>query len=192
MTALHRMGRPAPIQPRYQTRPITAELLSELLTCNPETGEIFWKMRGPEWPRSDHFNRKFAGQKALHMDNGTGYLRGAVLKTHVYAHRAMFAIVYGRMPEGQIDHINGNRADNRIVNLREVSCADNCRNAARHKDNTSGRVGVHWKESRGSWRAVIGRKHLGQFPTFEEACAARERAERALGYHENHGREVQC
>jgi hypothetical protein len=103
-----------------------------------------------------------------------------------------FAIYYGRWPDGQLDHINGDRRDNRIANLREVSNAENSRNAGRRRDNTSGVVGVSSTSSRlNPWRAYIKIgdrvRHLGRFPSIKTAADARRAAERQHGYHENHG-----
>jgi hypothetical protein len=99
---------------------------------------------------------------------------------------------YDRWPEGEIDHINGNRQDNRIENLRDVPRSLNQRNSKLQNNNRSGVSGVFWRANR--WEARIylvsgQRKHLGRFKTFEEAVAVRKQAEMECGYHENHGRQ---
>jgi hypothetical protein len=100
-------------------------------------------------------------------------------------------MVHGYWPK-EVDHINGDSCDNRLVNLREVNHQQNMRNAKRRSDNSSGATGVYYIKATGRWIAQIrvdnrGR-HLGAFNSFEEAVAARKAAEVALGFHENHGR----
>lgn len=79
-----------------------------------------------------------------------------------------------------VDHINGDTADNRRANLRLCSSADGGKNKAKNRNSKSGSKGVSWCSFTGSWRAAItlgGKfKHLGRFPTKEQASAAYERA----------------
>lgn len=109
------------------------------------------------------------------------------------AHQVAWAYMHGDIEEDfQIDHINGKRDDNRIINLRAIPEADNRRNMARSKRNRSGVTGVSWIRTRGKWLARItydGRIiDVGRFEVFEEAVAARKEAEKRYGFHENHGR----
>jgi hypothetical protein len=96
----------------------------------------------------------------------------------------------GEKPE-QIDHINGDKTDNRWQNLRNVSNRENCKNAAIGTNNTTGALGV-WITRNGTYQADIsvdGKKHyLGIYKTLEEAKSARKAAENKYGFHENHGR----
>lgn len=81
-----------------------------------------------------------------------------------------------------IDHINRDRTDNRLENLRSVSSTENGMNKGIRSDNTSGKVGVHWDKTRLKWCAMIGYNHkrinLGSFNNFEDAVKAREEAEK--------------
>nr|WP_175479900.1 HNH endonuclease signature motif containing protein [Paracoccus homiensis] len=107
------------------------------------------------------------------------------------AHRVAWAVIHGRWPNGEIDHINGDRSDNRLANLREVTKRENHRNMAIRSDNTSGVTGVYWAREKGKWAAYIKADKmvaLGRYDTFAEAVAARRAAEKVLGYHPNHGR----
>jgi len=101
--------------------------------------------------------------------------------------------VHDEWPQDEIDHINGIRTDNRLVNLRSVTHRENQKNIKRSTCNTSGRVGVRWEGHRSKWRSAIkvdGReKHLGSFDSFAEASAARKAAEIKYGFHKNHGRD---
>jgi len=103
------------------------------------------------------------------------------------AHRVAWALHYGEWPKHEIDHINGNKRDNRIQNLRDVPHLLNQRNRGLRADNTSGADGVSWMKA-GFWRVTVAGKYLGIFKDFEAAVAARKSAEQAHGYHVNHGR----
>lgn len=108
-----------------------------------------------------------------------------------YAHRVAWAMHYGEWPTGQIDHINGNRDDNRIANLRVVTPLENMRNRRLQHKNHTGHQGIR-PTKHGTWFASIGiansLKVLGTFRSKEAAVAARKNAEIELGFHQNHGR----
>lgn len=106
-----------------------------------------------------------------------------------YMHRLAWLYVNGIEPL-QIDHINGNGCDNRLVNLREVSSEMNSKNMRLHSRNTSGVAGVHIHPC-GRWQARIqlnGKTvSLGLFVKLEDAIYARRSMEQSAGYHSNHG-----
>ena len=108
-------------------------------------------------------------------------------------HRLAWLYVHGEFPSGEVDHVNGNRDDNRIENLRVVDRQGNSRNMKIRSDNSSGAVGVAWNKARGMWRARIGVNNqdiiLGYFDDLDEAITARSEASKKYGFHENHGRE---
>ena len=91
-----------------------------------------------------------------------------------------------------IDHIDGNPSNDRIENLRKITKAENSRNRSTAKNNKYGSQGIHFRESSSRWIAEIRYNYdniyLGSYLTKEEAISARQGAERALGFHENHGR----
>lgn len=169
--------------------------LRDLLEYNPESGEMLWRNRPRDMFSSDRdhllWNAKHAGRAAFTCVNG-GYRRGLIFGRAYKAHRVAWAYVHGEWPADEVDHINGDRQDNRICNLRVVTKQENMRNQKRRYDNRSGVTGVDFREKTGSWRARIragGKlKALGHFDTWEAAVAARKAAERQFGYHENHGR----
>lgn len=115
-----------------------------------------------------------------HANHPTGYIHVRVGKSMLRVHRIIYAIVYGKLPNGEIDHINGNRADNRIENLREVSSSENSHNFKKYKNNSSGYQGVSWYAQYQKWVAKITidnrRIHLGYFENLEEAVEARKKA----------------
>lgn len=164
--------------------------LRERLTADPETGSLTWNYYAGA---RGCWNARWAGRPAFTADNGAGYRQGRVDGVTLKAHRVLWALVYGAWPTGELDHINGDTADNRIANLREVDRGANCRNVKRRKDNTTGRVGVWASPSGRRWHAAIvaqkQRVFLGSFASFNDAAAARDLAEREYGFHENHGRE---
>lgn len=169
---------------------VSAELLPTLFSCDFSTGELIWKERDPAtFRKAATFNKQFAGRPALTALN-KGYRCGRLFDRMVQAHRVVFALAHGRWPVGQVDHIDGNPANNRLDNLREVTNAENHRNERRPRNNTSGVAGVGLRGDR--WRAHIKvnfrQIHLGVFSSKEEAIEARRRAEREYGFHKNHGR----
>jgi hypothetical protein len=90
------------------------------------------------------------------------------------AHRLAWLYVHGEWPKHQIDHINGNKLDNRIVNLRVATASQNKQNMKQARsDSRSGLIGASWYASGNKWRAAIQidgkKKHLGYFDTAEEA-----------------------
>lgn len=149
------------------------ELVHELLNYNPLTGAFVWKKsRGPRSAGS------LAGSR--HHD---GYLYISVGGRILGAHRLAFLYVNGRSPADQVDHINGVRDDNRIVNLRECSNAENKQNMRRARaDNRTGMLGV--SPDGGRFRACIrynGKTHnLGSYSTPELAHSAYLRAKAAV------------
>lgn len=171
----------------------TPSLVAVLLRYEPDTGHLYWLTRPRVFFRSDgehrRWNGRYAGKRAFTL-NSYGYRDGMIFRKMYRAHAVAWALHTGEWPDGQIDHINGDRDDNRIDNLRVVTRSENCRNTPLRKNNSSGVMGV--SKLRYRWRAYIrtGEKnvHLGVFNTIEEATAARQAAELTHGYHPNHGR----
>ena len=108
-------------------------------------------------------------------------------------HRIVWLLVTGKLPESQVDHIDGNGLNNKLTNLREATNLVNGKNTKKHKNNTSGVMGVGWFRPKNKWRARIycdGKDTtLGYFDTIEEAIIVRKQAEIQYNYHPNHGRE---
>lgn len=173
---------------------LTADRLRAVLDYDANTGIFTWAVR----PLSDFANTQAYGSfvaRCLGKEAGSptmnGYRRITVDRAPYLAHRLAWLHFHGSWPSQHIDHINGDGCDNRIVNLRDVSNADNHRNLRLMKTNNSGVCGVRHTPY-GTFSATIWENskiiHLGSFKTKEEAIAARKAAERQLGYHPNHGR----
>jgi hypothetical protein len=130
-----------------------------------------------------------SSREAFNTLGPLGYLEGQFKGIRTYAHRLLYFIGTGTEPK-EVDHINGNRSDNRLVNLREVSRKENARNSA----CKSPVVGVGWDKSRGKWRAQImvdGKGvFLGRYTCFGKAVVSRMEANQKFGFHINHGRKV--
>ncbi len=98
------------------------------------------------------------------------------------AHRLAWFVTHGEWPI-EIDHINHEKWDNRLVNLRNVTRTGNSQNLRRRRDNTTGCPGVYWFARVKKWTAAIGvagkQKHLGYFAEYWDAVCARKRAELA-------------
>jgi hypothetical protein len=162
---------------------ITLDELRDFFSYDPETGELFWKVnRG--------MARAGSVAGSLHP---AGYILVGVKRKLLRIHRVIWAICYGRWPVGDIDHINGDRADNRIANLREATRQENLRNSKKSATNASGVTGVFWQTRGRRWIAVIGGPgtrtyhYLGCFENFEDAVAARKAAEAKENYSPLHG-----
>lgn len=157
----------------------TFEIASELLYYDANTGKLFWRVK-----RTCGRGRVFAeaGTEAGSIDISTGYSRISINYAHCYAHRLAWLLTHKVWPSGDIDHINGDRADNRIVNLRDVPHRINLQNRRKaQKNSASGVIGVH-KVPSGRWKAIIqaptGKIHIGTFDTLEQASEARLAAQR--------------
>lgn len=147
------------------------EQLRSLFSYDPQTGSI----------TSRH------GRVVGSVDS-EGYIRIRLKKggRHFRAHRLAFVAMLGRWPEGDVDHLNGTRHDNRWLNLREVDRKTNSQNQrqATAQNSTSGMLGVSWDSRRRRWVAQIevdGKgRNLGRFATAEEAHRAYIAAKRQL------------
>ena len=133
-------------------------------------------------------NQYPAGSEVGSVDS-RGYLQTTLRGKTLKVHRLCFALANGYMPK-EIDHINRNKADNRLVNLREVTKKQNQHNKGLQKNNTSGCIGVWWYKKANKWRVQLHDefsklKSHGLFTDFNDACqvarAEKDRVDKALG-----------
>ncbi len=144
---------------------LTAQRLRELLDYDQETGIFTWKI-----PRG-----AFKIGDASGSLKAAGYIYIGIDFESYLAHRLAWLHVHGEWPQNQIDHINGNRSDNRISNLRDVSTSENQQNQRRAKRNNKlGFLGVSaYGNKFGARINIPGRViNIGCFDTPEEAHAA--------------------
>lgn len=103
-----------------------------------------------------------------------GYLATKINNKNVYMHNLLIG-------ELLVDHANNDRTDNRRCNLRKCTFQENNRNRSKPVNNTSGIIGVSWKQKSNKWRAYIvidgKQKHLGEYSVKEHAIKARLKAE---------------
>jgi hypothetical protein len=143
---------------------LTVEQLKDTLDYDADTGVFVWKIRPSKAVK--------AGDVAGCVEKRIGYITIGIGGRVYKAHRLAWLYVYGSWPKGLIDHINGNKADNRIDNLRDVFADGNSQNVRKPNcRNKSGFMGVIWYQNK--WRAsmsVNGKsKWLGDYSTPEEA-----------------------
>jgi len=181
-------------------RRLSVDDLSRLVRLDSTTGRLYWKHRpieffpaGGDQVRSfKSWNAKNAGREAFKTRSGNGYFHGCIFGEKVCAHVIAFALHHGTWPEQTVDHVNGDRMDNRPENLRDVPHLQNMRNQPRSIASSTGFTGVHFSKSRNKYEAHItvnGKTvHLGRFDQMSDAVAARKRANAEYGFHENHGR----
>ena len=144
---------------------LTKELVHELFEY--KEGNLYWKIA-----RS---NRIKVGQ-IVGCVHEHGYRYTNLNKKPTLVHRLVFLYHHGYMPEF-IDHIDGNRSNNLISNLREATRNQNAHNAKKRKDNTSGIKGIHWDKKRNKWRACFEKNKKNYDAGFFESI---EQAQRAL------------
>ncbi len=159
---------------------MTQTELKTKLHYDKNTGVFTWL--------SGSFKGRIAGCKCGDLPD-QGYWEIAINKKRYRAHRLAWLYEYGEFPPQLIDHIDKNRTNNSISNLRIADDALNSKNQSIYKNSTTGFHGVTAYGKR--WRARIninGKKiHLGVFDTIEEAAECRRKKELELGFSVTHG-----
>ena len=173
---------------------LSFDFMSRCLSYNKGSGKFIWLERTPDmfddtgrgslW-RCRKFNATFAGKEAF-TANSDGYrvsnFYGKVLK----AHRTAWLLHYGEWPHGDLDHIDRDRSNNRISNLRLAERIENNRNVSSAFGASSKYLGVYWSRGKSRWVANIkvgGKtRYIGAFTSeVDAALAYNEAAMRSFG-----------
>lgn len=154
---------------------ITLDLVRRVVAYDRNTGHLSWVGRA-----SARAVQVKIGERADRLDQYSGYQRVYINRTPIKAHRVAWLLEHGTWPSGEIDHINGDKRDNRISNLRDVSQMLNRQNKRNPLvGNLSGHIGVRRVRS-GKYLATIHHTqdgsqkvvYLGTFDTVEGARSA--------------------
>ncbi|HGO4161871.1 TPA: HNH endonuclease [Serratia marcescens] len=141
--------------------------IKNILHYDATSGLFTWKV--------DRNNRTRKGM-ASGSKNKDGYIEISTMGRVHMAHRLAWEMYHGVRPRNEIDHINGVRDDNRIINLREATRSENNRNKVVNKSSTSGIKGVTYHKQHRKWSSRIfvngKNKNIGYFNTKEEAADA--------------------
>jgi len=160
---------------RLKKNDVSIDVLREWLSYDPGSGILRWKKRRARCV--------WVGSPAGSL-TAFGYLRVSIDGRRYACHRVAWTLTHGFWPQGDLDHINGNRSDNRIENLRQATRAQNCQNRKKGSLNKSGVKGVSWWAHQNRWRAHIranGDAHLlGAYHCFGQAIKAYRTAARDL------------
>ena len=161
---------------------LTYDYANYLFKYDPETGNLYKRIKG-----TDKFRTKPSGTKTK-----TGYIQIGVDGKLYLAHRIIVLLINKSLSDGcQIDHIDHNRLNNKLNNLRVVNQSENMRNSSKRNDNSTGVTGVVYHKLSRKYMANIfidgKRIYLGLFETLGEAAAVRREADLKYGYHKNHG-----
>lgn len=163
---------------------ITQKRLKEILHYDPEAGIFIWlESNGSGVYKYDIAGSRLSGGYILIEINGERY----------YSHKLAWFYVHGVWPKEELDHIDHDTSNDRIVNLREVTHKENQKNQSLAKNNTSGVTGVSWYKPLMKWVTYISVNGkpvtLGYFNDWFEAVCSRKSANNKHGYHKNHGAE---
>ena len=154
----------------------TIDYFNRFMPYSCTSGELTWTKRPPR-------SRVKVGSRAGCVASDS-YRVISISGTILYEHRFIWLINYGEWPDCQIDHINGDKSDNRISNLRLASVSENAENRCSYRNSKSGLMGASKVKGYDLWASKIvknGNKiHLGYFKSPESAHAAYVKAKMCI------------
>lgn len=167
---------------------ITQALLKEYLSYDPNTGVLTW-IKKPS-------KRANINSRAGSLVPSTGYRSINLFGKSYPEHHVVWCWYHGLWSTSLLDHQNQIRDDNRIVNLREVTIAENAQNRKRRRDTVLNESGIWYNRKRNRYVAEITKTEHGKktkifqrsFIHIEDAIQARKEALEQAGFHKNHGR----
>lgn len=136
------------------------EILDNLFTY--QDGCLYWK---------DKPNKKLPAGTCAGSPDKDGYILITINGKKYKAHRLIYIMHYGAQPD-TIDHIDRNRANNKIENLRSVSLQENAQNMGMYSNNKSGIKHIRWYKQTNCWAVQIKKVHIGYFKTLDTAASA--------------------
>jgi len=152
---------------------IDQETVKKIFYYDAESGMLLW--------RNGNGRNVNPWQQANSL-NSSGYYAVKIQNKSYRVHRLIWLYVNGKFPDGDIDHKNRIRNDNRLCNLRDVSRTDNAQNISLPKHNKSGHIGVSWIKSHNCWTVYVKvnkkNKWLGYYKNLDDAVAARKAGEK--------------
>jgi hypothetical protein len=152
---------------------IDQETVKKIFHYDAESGMLLW--------RNGNGRNVKPWQQANSL-NSSGYYAIKIQNKSYRVHRLIWLYVNGKFPDGDIDHKNRIRNDNRLCNLRDVSRTDNAQNISLPKHNKSGHIGVSWIKSHNCWTVYVKvnkkNKWLGYYKNLDAAIAARKAGEK--------------
>lgn len=175
---------------------VTVDLLRHFIDINLSDGSMRWKHRHRHHFKSDvsfkGWNTRYAGKPTFKSTDGRGYLRASIQDKDYKAHIVAWALYHSEWPRGEVDHINGNKKDNSLNNLRLATSSQNKMNVSPRIGGSSSHKGVCWVSTRGKWEARITANgktlRLGYFDDENEAARAYKNAATDLhGEFRNYG-----
>lgn len=153
---------------------LTLELVNKLFRYDKETGDLIRKVS----VRKGSETVQIVGS-----DDGQGYLKTSIKGDKYFNHRIIFFMHHGFLPPC-LDHIDTNKSNNRIENLRPATLSQNQHNAGIRKDNTSGVKGVTWHIGRNKWLGQVWyngtNNYIGSYDSLSEATTAVHKAREQL------------
>lgn len=160
---------------------LTLDLAKEIFSYDRNTGDLIRIIKtGPNCTLGP-----------IRTADSNGYYKVEFNYKKYLVHRVVWLLEFGYFPENQIDHINRDRTDNRVCNLRQVSPQCNARNCSLRKDNTSGFRGIRWNSTKSRWVVTISKRkenglcrttQVGSSEDFTEAVALRLAVEQCMGW----------
>lgn len=171
------------------------EIAASRVKYDPATGAFTWLPRPLTTFNASQWNGQYAGKEAAPTALGRGHrqIRIAVdgKKVCLQAHRLAWFIVHGELPRFEIDHIDQDKENNRISNLRDVPATINMRNLPMLAANKSGVTGVAWSDRERKWKVNIQVNnkvhHLGTHGDFDTAVKVAAEFRAANGFTPHHG-----
>lgn len=154
---------------------ISQEELHKILEYEPLTGHFRWKVAK---------GYKIKVGSIAGSPTGRGYIRIVIDNKKYMSHRLAWLYTFGEWPPKFIDHVNGDKSDNSLTNLRVATRSENGYNTTTPKNNTSGIKGVHWHVGEEKWRGRMNvdgiEVQVGKWDNLEEAALAMEKARKDL------------